>query len=264
MAEHIISSLIVVLLTYIAIVVIDILIENWFSKLAEKTESTLDDELLPVIENFFRIISVITCILVILSIWGVEIAPLLASLGIIGIAVAFALQSTLGNIFGGMSIILDKSVKVGDKIKLDQDTMGTVLRIGLRSTKILTFDNELITIPSGKLADSRILNFLQPNPIVRAAIDFGVEYGSDTSKVRKIVLDEIKKVPHVLKEPEPKVLMIEMGDFSLKFRVLFWVEEFDKKFDTKALATEEIYNALRKAGIGIPFPTRTVYLKNGK
>lgn len=189
---------------------------------------------------------------------------MLASLGIAGIAVAFALQSTLGNIFGGISIILDKSVKVGDKIKLDDNTMGTVLRIGLRSTKILTFDNELMTIPSGKLADSKILNFLQPNPVVRAAIDFGVEYGSDTAEVRKIVLDVIRKTPHVLKEPEPKVLMIEMADFALKFRVLFWVGEFDKKFDTKALATEEIYNALVKNKVGIPFPTRTVYLRNDK
>lgn len=262
--EHVIGSSIVIIFTYIFIVVVDILIGNWFIKIAEKTESTIDDELLPVVENFFRIFSVVIALIAILSIWGVKVAPLLASLGIVGIAVAFALQSTLGNIFGGMSIIFDKSVRVGDKIKLDSGIMGTVLRIGLRSTRILTFDNELVTIPSGKLADSAILNFLQPNPQVRVTIDFGVEYGSDTNKVRKNVIDTLNKIPAVLKEPHPKVLMTEMADFALKFRALFWVKEFDVKFDTKALATEEIYNALIKAGIGIPFPTRTVYLKQGK
>ena len=262
--EHIIGSLIVIAFTYIVIVVVDIIIENWFVKLAEKTESNLDDEFLPIIENFFRIFAFVIALIAILSIWGVKVGPLLASLGIAGIAVAFALQSTLGNIFGGISIILDKSVRIGDKIKIENNIMGTVLHIGLRSTKVLTFDNELVTIPSGKLAESAILNFLQPNPQVRVTIDFGVEYGSDTGKVRKIVLDTLNKIPAVLKEPHPKVMMTEMADSALKFRALFWVKEFDVKFDTKSLATEEIYNALIKSGIGIPFPTRTVYLKNSK
>lgn len=260
--EHIIGSLIVIIFTYILIVIVDIIIENWFVKLAEKTESTLDDELLPVVENFFRIFAFIVAVIAILSIWGIKVGPLLASLGIAGIAVAFALQNTLGNIFGGMAIILDKSIRVGDKIKLDSGIMGTVLHIGFRSTKILTFDNELVTIPSGKLADSAILNFLQPNPQVRVTIDFGVEYGSDTAKAKKIVLDTLAKMPQIIKEPAAKVQMTEMADFALRFRALFWVNNFDEKMDAKAQATEEIYNALRKSGIGIPFPTRTVYVKN--
>ena len=261
LTEHLIGSSVIIVFTYIIIAVVDIIIENWFVKLAEKTESTLDDELLPILENFFRIFAFVVALIAILSVWGVKVGPLLASLGIAGIAVAFALQSTLGNIFGGLSIILDKSLRVGDKIKLDSGIMGTVSHIGFRSTKILTFDNELVTVPSGKLADSAILNFLQPNPQVRVVIEFGVEYGSDTEKVRKTVIETLRKVSSVLGNPEPKVLMIEMGDFALKFMALFWVNNFDEKMNTKALTTEKIYNALRKAGIGIPFPTRTVYLK---
>lgn len=262
--ENIIVSFIMLIITYIVIVVTDIVIDNWAKKAAEKTKSTVDEQLIPVVHRFSRIFISIVGLLFVLPVWGIQIGPLLTSLGIAGIAVAFALQSTLGNIFGGMSIILDKSVKVGDKIRLDNDTMGTVMDVGLRSTKILTWDGELITIPNGKLADSKILNFMQPEPKVRIVIEFGVEYGSDTSKVRKVVLDTISKIPGVLKEPAPKVLMLEMADFALKFRALFWVNSFDIKFDTKALATEQIYNALRNEKIGIPFPTRTVYLKEGK
>ena len=260
--EHILGTLSAIVVAYIVIVIVSIVIDNWFSKVAEKTESTLDDEIVPLVHNVLRFLIIIVSFLFILTVWGVKIGPLLASLGIVGIAVAFALQSTLGNIFGGLSIILDKSIRVGDKIKLDNDTMGTVLRIGLRSTKILSFDNEMITIPSGKLADSKILNFLQPTPTVRGVVDFGVEYGSDPEKVRKTVLDIMKKNSNVLKDPEPKVFMEEMGDFALKFKAMFWVAQFDQKFDTKSRLTEEIYKALRKEGIGIPFPTRTVYMKN--
>jgi len=261
--ENIVSSFIIAVVTYIVIVVFDIFIENWGRKAAEKTKSALDD-IFPVLHKFSRIFISLVGLIFILPVWGIQIGPLLASLGIAGIAIAFALQNTLGNIFGGMSLIMDKSIKVGDKIRLDNDTMGTVMDVGLRSTKILTWDGELVTIPNGKLADSRILNFYQPNPSVRIVIEFGVEYGSDTSKVKKVVLDEISKIPSVLKDPAPKVMMMEMSDFALKFKALFWVGNFDIKFETKSLATEEIYNALRKEGIGIPFPTRTVYLKEEK
>ncbi len=262
--EHILSSLIIVTTTYIIVVVLDIIIDSWGKRVAERTHSTFDDSLIPILHRFSRIFISIIGLLFILPVWGIQIGPLLASLGIAGIAIAFALQNTLGNIFGGMSLILDKSIKVGDKIKIDNETMGTVMDVGLRSTKVKTWDNELITIPNGKLADSRVLNFVQPDPTVRIVVDFGVEYGSDTSKVRQVVLNTLSKIPNVLKEPKPKVLMIEMGDFALKFKALFWVENFDIKFGTKSLATEEIYNSLVKNRIGIPFPTRTVYLVNKK
>ncbi len=260
-AENFITSFIIIIITYIAIIVFDIFIDNWGQRIASRTESTLDDELIPIFHKFSRIFISLIGLLFALPVWGVQIGPLLASLGIAGIAIAFALQSTLGNIFGGISIILDKSIKVGDKIRVDTDTEGTVIDVGLRSTKIKTWDNEIITMPNGKLADSKILNFMQPEPSIRVVIEFGVEYGSDASKVRKVVLDTISRLPEALKEPAPKVLMMEMADFALKFKAFFWVKTFDIKFDTKALATEKIYNALREAGIKIPFPTRTVYLK---
>ena len=262
--EKMIMPSIIVAITYIAVVVFDILLDAWGKKIAESTKSSMDDQLLPVFKRFSRIFVSIVGLLFILPVWGIQIGPLLTSLGIAGIAIAFALQSTLGNIFGGMSIILDKSVKVGDKIKIDPDTMGTVMDVGLRSTKIKTWDGELIIIPNGKLADSKILNYVLPEPPVRIALDFGVEYGSDTEKARKVALDLIKKTNGVMKQPEPKVVIVEMGEFALKFKALFWVDNFDVKFDVKSFVTEELYKELKKAGIAIPFPTRTVYLKGEK
>lgn len=262
--ENVLASAIVLLITYIVIVVVDIFIDNWGMKVAAKTRSTFDDELVPVFHRFTRIFLSIIGLLFVLTAWGIEIGPLLASLGIAGVAIAFALQSTLGNIFGGISLIADKSIRVGDVIKIDSETSGTVVDVGLRSTKIRTADNEMVTVPNGKLADSKILNYLHPDPSIRITVDFGVEYGSSTDKVRKVVLGELKKILVITGQPEPRVVMDEMGDSALKFKALFWVKNFDQKVDTRFLATEKIYNALAKNKIGIPFPTRTVYIRKGK
>ena len=266
-SDDVVLSLIMIVATYITVVVFDAVIDEWGLKFAEKTHSDLDTELISMFHRFSRIILSILGLLFILPIWGVQIAPLLASLGIAGLAVAFALQSTLGNIFGGVSLLLDKSIKVGDVIRLDNETVGKVMDVGLRSTRINTFDNEVIIIPNGKLAESRILNYLQPTPKVRCVIEFGVEYGSDVDKVKRIVADELNSLPNVLKEPEENkasVVFMEMADFALKFKALFWVASFDERFLAKDAALTKIYNALRKNGIGIPFPTRTVYLKEDR
>lgn len=257
---NIINSLLVLIAFFISMGLFDIFIDNWGKKWAEKTASKLDDQLISLLHRVSRIIVVILMFLFILDTWGVKVGPLLASLGIAGIAIAFALQSTLGNIFGGISIIIDKTVKVGDIIKLDSGEMGVVHDVGIRSTKIKTWDNEIITVPNGKLADSRVQNFSMPDPSSRINIEFGVEYGSDPEKVKKIALDVAKKVKNVLKEPEPRILFLSMGDFALQFKLMIWVDSLDKKWPTHQEVITKLYKALNKEKIGIPFPTRTVYM----
>ena len=117
-----------------------------------------------------------------LSVWGVEIVPLLGALGIAGLAVALALQPVLSNVFSGASIVLDKSVRVGDLVYLNQETKGKIVKVGMRSTKILTFDNEIIIVPNSKLADSMIQNVAQPNPKSRVVVPFSVAYGSNCKR----------------------------------------------------------------------------------
>lgn len=259
--KNAISSLIIAVVTYIAIVILDILISNWGQKFAAKTESRIDGELVKLFQRFSRIIVSFIGLIFVLDTWGIKVAPLLASLGIAGIAVAFALQNTLGNIFGGISLIVDRSVTVDDFIKLDDGTEGSIIDIGLRSTKIRSKDGDLIIIPNGKLSDSKIYNYHKPLPKTRVTIDFGVKYNSDTDKVKKIVLDEINKIKIILKEPSPQVVFAELGDFALKFQAFFWVSSIENKSEAKQAAVTAIYNILNKNRIGIPFPTSTVYLK---
>lgn len=262
--DYAIWSLVLIIATYIAIVIFGILIDAWGRRWAARTKSKVDDQLVNLFHRFSKIVILFVGLLFILDLWGVQIMPLVASLGIAGIAVAFALQNTLGNIFGGISMILDKSVKAGDVIKLDQETQGTVLDVGLRSTKIRTWNNEVIVIPNGKLADSKIQNYVLPEPSARIELPFGVEYGSNADKVKKVVLEEIKKLKNVLKDPAPMVMFLEMGDFALKFKAYFWVPSYKERFSTKEKANCLIYDALRRNKIGIPFPTRTIYTKKAK
>ncbi len=259
--EHLISSLVIILIVYTVIIIFDIILNNWGRKFAAKTESKIDDEVVVLLQRFSRVAISFIGIIFVLNVWGIEVGPLLASLGIAGIAVAFALQSTLGNIFGGISLIVDRSITVDDYIKLDDGTEGFVVDIGLRSTKIKSRDGDLIIFPNGKLADSKIYNYHKPMPTTRVTIDFGVEYGSDIEKVKKIALDEINKIKIINKNPAPSAVFFEMGDFALKFKVNFWVSSIEKKVDAKDMALTEIYNALNKNKIGIPFPTRTIYMK---
>lgn len=251
-------TLMILVGSFLAYFVIDAIIVIGVSDLLQKRGS--DKSLLQFFHSIIKISIFIGAFLWILSVWGFEIGPLLAGLGIAGLAIAFALQSTLENVFGGISILLDKSVKVGDLVYVDKDVGGKILKINLRSTKIRTFDNELIIVPNGKLASSNIQNVALPEKKTRVVVDFGVAYGSNIEKVKKIVLKELKKIDRILDEPEPVVRFLEMADSSLNFKAYFYVETFDIRLDAKDQANTLIYNALNKNKIEIPFPQMDVHM----
>ncbi len=258
--SRIINSFITILAVYFAIIIIDMFIDFWGINWAKKTRSGID-AMLPLIHKFSKVVLIIAGLMFILDIWDKDITGFVAGLGIAGIVLGFALKDSLGNIFGGISIILDRTYKVGDRIKIDSGESGIVYDIGLRSTKIKTWDNDIIVIPNGKMANSKIQNYVQPSIRSRAVIEFGVAYGSDVKKVKDVVIKTIKKVENVLEDPEPSVVFVKMNDFSLDFKAKFWVANISQRYAAKEKATCMIYDALNKAKISIPFPTRTVYLK---
>ncbi|MEK6808595.1 MAG: mechanosensitive ion channel family protein [Nanoarchaeota archaeon] len=258
---HIIDSLIIFTITHGVIKIVYVLISHWKKNWLHKTKTKLDDHLIGLFNRMAKYLLGLIGLMFVLQSWGIQIGPLLASLGIAGIAIAFAMQTTLANIFGGISLIVDETIRVGDVIKLDSGEIGKVNDIGIRSTKIMTPENIVLSLPNGKLADSRIQNFSQPNDIIRITLEIGVEYGSEPEKVKSIIFEELSKIRDVIKEPKPLIYFTEMGDFSLKFTVLFWVSQFDVKLSATDIALTNIYKALNKNKIGIPFPTRIVHLK---
>lgn len=235
-------------------------IDFWGSKLAKKTKSSMDDALIPLLRRTTKVIIFVFIAIFVLDAWGVNVTGLLAGVGIAGIAIGFAVKDSLANIFGGVSLILDRTFHVGDKIELDDGTIGLVNDVGIRATRLKTFDNEMIIIPNGTLANMRIKNHNLPDPTARVVVLFGVEYGADPDKVKKIVVSELKKIKDVLTNPEPNVRFVSMADYSLSMKALFWVKDISNVDDKKEEATKAVYKALNKHKIGIPFPTRTVYV----
>jgi len=122
----------------------------------------------------------------------------------------------------------------------------------------------MVIIPNGKLADTRVLNHSQPDTRERNIVLFGVAYGSDPSHVREVVCKAVSGVKGVLAGPAPEAMMVSMGDSSVNFRVEFWMDDPWSRLSMKFAVTEAIYAALRKEGIEIPFPTRTIYTKDEK
>jgi len=263
-ADNVANSLIVGIIIYSIIIVAIIIIEAWGSGVAKRTKSSIDENLLNMFRKFVGVIIALIGLIYILQIWGIEVGPLFASLGIAGIAIAFALQETLGNIFGGVSLIMDKAVKNGDIIKLDSGEAGKIYQVGIRSTKIKTWDNELIIVPNGKLANSKIHNFNRPSLKQRVNVEFGVAYGSDPDKIKKIVKQELKKIKILSKKEDVTVWFTSMADSSLNFKALFWVDSVFDRVGAYQEAITIIYNTLKKNKITIPFPQREIWVHNLK
>jgi len=259
--DSLINTLLIIIVSLLLVRIINDLSGYWLKEWASKTKSTADDRLIPLIQKILNAMIIILAIFFVFDAWNINIGPLLATAGIAGVAIGLAVKDSLSNILGGIQLVLDRTFKVGDKVKLDSGEMGVILDIGLRSTKLKTYDNEVIYIPNGSLANAKVKNYTCPDLSIRVNVDFGVEYGSDVEKVKKVVVEAIKKIDVILREPEPQVLFMKMSDFSLDFVARAWVENYKDAFFTQVKMTDEIYSALNKANIGIPFPTRTVFTK---
>ena len=256
-----IMSAIYLAVGFVILAVVLTLIDFWSVMFAKKTKSTIDDALVPLFRTTTKVIVIIMLVIMVLDLWGVNVTGLLAGVGIAGLALGFAVKDTLANIFGGVSLILDKTFNVGDKVELADGTIGVIKDVGIRATRIKTYDNEVIIVPNGNMATMRIKNFHQPDVSARVSVAFGVEYGTDPDKVKKLVLAEIKKMKDIMKDPEPFVKFDEMADSALNMKAFFWVDNLEKFYPKKEEATTMIYKLLNKHKIGIPFPQMDVHVK---
>ncbi len=171
-----------------------------------------------------------------------------------------AAKDTLANFFGGISLFLDKTYKVGDYIIVDDKDRGEVVTLGIRSTRILTRDDVLVTVPNNILANSRIINETAPYPRYRIKIPVGVAYGSDLDQVETILLRIASGSSTILPKPSPRVRVRALGDSAVNFELLIWVTDPRER----GLRTHEFLKAIHaefnKEGISIPFPQVDVHL----
>jgi len=205
-------------------------------------------------------------LIILLKHFNVEITPLVATLGIGGIAIGFALQDTLSNFFAGLHIISDKPINIGDFIELEGDISGYVEDIGWRSTRIKTLPNTLVIVPNSKIASSIIKNDSLPVPEMSIVIQCGVAYTSDLEKVEKVTIETAKKIQKnvqgAVRDFEPFIRYHTFGDSNINFSIILRVQTFVDKY----LVTHEFIKALKKSydkeGIEISWPVRKIYYGN--
>jgi len=269
--SKLVDSGILIIALFLAAKISSFFIQLWSHSISKKIAgsnhriSYVSQSFAPILQRINSVIFFVIVLTSLLYLWGVNVTPILGGLGIAGLAVSLAAKDLLSNVIGGISLAADMSFKVGDRVTIPKENIsGVVYDIGLRTTRIKTWDNQIIMIPNGVLANSVILNDNQPNLSSRVVVPFSVEYGSDPDEVKKVVLKAIKKIPNVLDDPEPSVVFTKMGDFALNFEAKYWVPDVSLRYSAKLEGVQRIYEALNKAGIGIPFPTHTVYLNQQK
>ncbi len=248
----------VYIVTVMIVGVISTLLSWYTENIASRTETTLDDEFVPLADRVIKIIAYILALLIILDHFSVDIMGLVAVLGIGSLAIALAAQETIANMIGGFVIMIDRPFRVEDRVRLDDGTTAVVDQIGIRSTKFRTFDNTLIIVPNAELIKSTVHNLTYPHPRLRVQIDVGVGYDSDIDQVRQVMLDEADKHSIVLADPKASWYFLEFGDSSLNVSLRCWVADPSERFRTASELREGILTRFREEGIEIPFPQRVV------
>jgi len=205
-------------------------------------------------------------VFIILENIGIDVTPLITALGIGGLAVALALQDTLGNLFAGVQIILAKQVRSGDYVRLSSGEEGWISDVKGRNTTIHTFpDGNLVAVPNSVLANSVVMNFTLPVEALWVRVDVGVSYASDLEFVEAVTLEVAREVltsvEGGLTDEEPVVRFNEFGDSSIDFEVRLLVREFVRQGPIRSEFIKRLHRRYKQEGIEIPFPIRTVVMK---
>ncbi|MCJ7726996.1 MAG: mechanosensitive ion channel family protein [Acidimicrobiia bacterium] len=216
----------------------------------------------PLLSNFLAVVFVIGGAYSILVIWDINVTGLVASAGIVGLALSFAAQDTLSNLFAGVAILSDRPYELGDFIILDSGERGKVTKIGLRSTRLLTLDDVEISIPNGVMGATKIVNEAGGPPArYRIRTSVGVAYGSDVDQVGRVLVGVAADHPKVRKDPGPRARFREFGASSLDFELLCWISDPADRGLVLHEMNSEIYRRFQSEGIVIPFPQQDIHIK---
>ena len=232
------------------------LIKTYSTKLDAVSSNTT------LIQNISKLVIFGTGVLVILNSLGVSITPILATLGVGGLAVALALQDTLSNLFAGFHINLNKLVRVGDYVKMDSGEEGYVTDVNWRTTKIRMLSNNVILVPNAKLSQANITNFYYPEKDMAVLVNVGVHYNSNLRHVEKVTCEVAKEVMQEVAggvpEFTPFIRYHTFADFSINFSVIMRAKEFTDQYLIKHEFVMRLHERYAKEKIVIPYPIHAI------
>lgn len=218
-----------------------------------------------IITNLVAVVIYILGFLVILDSLGVQITPVLTALGVGGLAVALALQDTLGNLFAGLQLVASKKINIGDYVRLDSTEEGVVTDLTWRYTTIRTLAGNLVIVPNAKLSSAIVTNYTLPAADQPVSVPVGVAYGSDLERVERIAIEVAQEiqanVDGALRDFQPLVRFTAFGDSGVNFNLILRATTFQDQFLIRHETIKRLHARFTSDGIEIPFPTRTVHLK---
>lgn len=212
--------------------------------------------------TIFRYIILVIGLVIVLQTVGIDLSTLTVLFGALGIGIGFGLQNVTNNFVSGIIILLERPIKVGDRIEIG-DVNGDVVRVSMRATTIVTNDNISIIVPNSDFISSKVINWSHTDRNIRFNYPVGVSYKEDPDKVKKILLEVAASNDGVLKEPKPDVLFSDFGESYLEFKLRIWTREYiNRPGVLKSKLYFEIFKKFRENGIEIPYPHRDIMIRN--
>ncbi len=257
-----IRALLTLVLLLMALFYITGKIRNWVvNKLLIKSE--VDVGTREAMGTLVRYVVIGIGLLVIFQTLGIDLTPLNVLAGTVGIGIGFGLQNIANNFISGLIILLERPIKIGDRIEVGS-VEGDVIKIGARSTIVLTNDDIAIIVPNSKFITENVVNWSHTGARVRFRIPVSVAYGSDVRLVENLLLEVAKENPDVLDDPPPGVRLLAFGDSGLLFELRAWSASLAHRKGLLISALNfAIYEKFQQHGIEIPFPQRDLRIRNG-
>lgn len=258
--ENILYILFVLFLADLANGVFRSFIDWYLDDIASKTESHLDDTLFPIFRKVGIIIIYFLAATVILGQFKVNLTGFLATAGVASLAIAFGAQETLANVIAGISLLVDRSFHVGERIELKDGLVGDVVDIGLRSTRIMSLDKRLIIVPNKEIAGSRLINHSQPDPSTKVKLKVGVGMNEDLAKVKRVITQVCHEINYLKGRPLT-ILNTGFGPYSIDLLIIAEIASYRDAGIVLDLMVEKLQEAFKRENIKLPFPRQYIEIK---
>lgn len=200
-------------------------------------------------------------LLIALNVLGVNLTSLAIFAGALGVGIGFGLQNIANNFISGLILLAERPIRTSDWVTIGANE-GEVKRIGIRAVTVTTWDNQDVVIPNAEIITTPFINWTLSDDIVRTVIFMGISYNNDPHQAMQVIRDAVQAYPAVLKEPPCRVWLREFGNSSVDFRIHYHINvRLHSRLEVKSEVMLRIWDALKEAGISIPFPQQDVYIK---
>ncbi len=214
------------------------------------------------IGKVIRITLVTFALLIGITSAGIDLSLLAVFSGAIGLGIGFGLQKGISNLFSGMLLLMDKSIKPGDILELPGGTFGWIEHMGARYTSIVTRDNKSFLIPNEDFITQQVVNWSHGNTLVRIEVEFGVDYRHNPHEIKKMSEEAAITPERICNDPAPICHFVEFGESSLNFKLRFWIKDAEKGVtNTRAAVMMALWDTFQVHGVKIPYPHREVYIR---